>query len=328
MPNQEPSSYFEYIFNDVDSYRALLTGANLEISQLEPGQLIGRHVRLGLQSGQFSYIETSLAMRGMGTFPNLWTLSVILKSEGRSLQHGIEVRAGSLLIHRPGAEHDGVYGRNFKIVCFAIDDEEFAKHVRQLPPQLQDAIRQPWSVFEPPPAARQEIIAHFAEAAAIIQSDARVRKSGQALAKFEEEMACDFLEVVSRQFPSYSNGTDQRAAAMLQRVDDVADESGLVDPTVAELCIACEVPRRTLNRAFQNTLGMGPATYLRRVRLNRARHALQEERTHSTTVTDVALDLGFWHLSRFAEQYGELFGETPSETLGRVNKEINEAAQR
>jgi transcriptional regulator GlxA family with amidase domain len=201
----------------------------------------------------------------------------------------------------------------------------FAKHVRQLPPQLQDAIRQPWLVFEPPPAARQEIIAHFAEAAAIIRSDARVRNSRQALLEFEEEMVCDFLEVVSQQFPSHSNGADQRAAAMLQRVDDVAEESGLVDPTVAELCVACEVPRRTLNRAFQNTLGMGPATYLRRVRLNRARHALQEERTRSTTVTDAALDLGFWHLSRFAEQYKELFGESPHETLSHEHEETNKA---
>jgi hypothetical protein len=67
----------EYIINDADSYRAVLSGANLEISQLEPGRLIRRHVRLGLPDGQFSYIETSLSMRGIGTFPNMWTLSVI-----------------------------------------------------------------------------------------------------------------------------------------------------------------------------------------------------------------------------------------------------------
>ena len=104
----------------------------MKISQLEPGRLSGRHVRLGLPGGQFSCVETNLSMRGRGTFPNLWTLSVILECKGRSLQHGIEVRAGSLLIHGPGAEHDGVYGRNSKIVCFSIPDEVFAKHIQRL----------------------------------------------------------------------------------------------------------------------------------------------------------------------------------------------------
>lgn len=320
MLNQKPSNYFEFIINDADSYRAVLAGANLEISQLEPGRLVGRHVRLGLPGGQFSYVETGLSLRCTGTFPNLWTLSVILESKGRSLQHGIEVRAGSLFIHGPGAEHDGVYGQNFKIVCFVVSDEVFAKHIRRLSPQLQDAMRQPWSVFEPPPASRREIIAYFAEAAAIIQSDPRVRNSSHSLAKFEEEMVCDFLEAVAQQFPPHSIGTDQRAPAMVQRVDRALQESHLVDPTVAELCDACEVPRRTLNRAFQDALGIGPATYVRRLRLNRARRALQRKGKRSTTVSGVALELGFWHLGRFAEQYNELFGESPHETVRRADR--------
>ncbi len=311
--------YFEYIINDADSYRAVLTGVDLQISQLEPGRLIGRHVRLGLQGGQFSYVETGLSLRGTGSFPNLWTLSVVLDSATRSLQHGIEVGAGSMFIHWPRAEQDGVYGRNFKIVCFSLRDEVFVKHIRRLSLQLQDALHQPWSVYEPPPALRRKIITQFAEAAGIIQSDSRVRSSSQALAKFEEELVCGFVEVVAQLFPSHLIGTDQRTAAMVQRVDQVVQKSRLVDPTVAELCDVCEVSRRTLNRGFENALGMGPATYLRRVRLNRARRAL-EKRTRSTTVSGVALKLGFWHLGRFAEQYNELFGELPHETLSRVDR--------
>jgi AraC family transcriptional regulator, ethanolamine operon transcriptional activator len=93
---------------------------------------------------------------------------------------------------------------------------------------------------------------------------------------------------------------------------------------VAELCDAREVSRRTLNRLFKSALGMGPATYLRRVRLNRARRAL-EKRTRSITVSGVALKLGFWHLGRSAEQYNQLFGELPHVTLSRVHRETSEA---
>jgi AraC family transcriptional regulator, ethanolamine operon transcriptional activator len=91
---------------------------------------------------------------------------------------------------------------------------------------------------------------------------------------------------------------------------------------VAQLCAAYEVPRRTLNRAFQNVLRIGPGTYLRRVRLNGARRALQRRNPCSATVADVALEFGFWHPSRFAEQYHELFGELPHETLRRAHPGI------
>jgi hypothetical protein len=73
MANPKPSNYFEYVIRDADSYRAVFSGANWQISQLEPGRLSGRHVRLALPDGEFSYVETSLPLRGCGTFSNLWT---------------------------------------------------------------------------------------------------------------------------------------------------------------------------------------------------------------------------------------------------------------
>jgi len=315
-----PSNYFEHVIRDADSYAAMLSENALEISQIEPGSLSGRHVRFGLPSGQFSYVETSLALRGNGTFSNLWSLSTILESTTASRQHGIEVRPGSLVIHRPNTEHDAVYGRNFKVACLRVSDEALAKHLRQLDPQIQDAMRRPWSVFEPPPNSRQKIIEHFAEAAAIIRFAPQVRNSRRAVAEFEDELVSDFLGAVAHQFPAHSTGTDQRAAAMVRQIDEDVQKSHLVGPSVAELCAVYEVPRRTLERAFQNAVGMGPAIYLRCVRLNGARRALQRRSAHSTTVADVALEFGFWHLGRFAEQYNKLFGEPPHETLHRESR--------
>lgn len=320
MLKPNSSNYLEHIVRDADSYGAFLSEAALEISQIEPGCLSGRHVRFGLPAGQFSYVETSLALRGNGTFSNRWTLSIILESTVPSWQHGIVVRPGSLVIHRPNVEHDAVYGRNFKVACFSLRDDVLARHFAQLDPRVQDAMRRPWSVFEPPPNARQEIIEHFAEAAAIIRFGPRVRKSRPAIAKFEEELVCDFLETVEQQFPVHSIETDQRAAAIVRQVDEDARKSSLICSSVAELCTAYEVPRRTLNRAFQTVLGMGPATYLRRVRLNGARRALQQRSPGSGTVAAIALEFGFWHLGRFAEQYDKLFGELPHETLRRESR--------
>jgi AraC-like DNA-binding protein len=84
-----------------------------------------------------------------------------------------------------------------------------------------------------------------------------------------------------------------------------------------ELCEATGVSERTLQNAFKQVLGMSPVTYLNRLRLHRARSALRAAAFGSTTVIDVALRWGFWHVSDFSQAYKRCFGELPSETLRR-----------
>jgi transcriptional regulator GlxA family with amidase domain len=61
-------------------------------------------------------------------------------------------------------------------------------------------------------------------------------------------------------------------------------------------------------------MGMGPISYLRRLNLNRLRQSLRQPRANEPkSVTEIALDYGFWHLGRFSAQYREMFGESPRE---------------
>ena len=54
-------------------------------------------------------------------------------------------------------------------------------------------------------------------------------------------------------------------------------------------------------------------TYLKNVRLDLARMDLKNK--NNTTVTEIAMNCGFNHLSKFSIKYKERFGELPSETL-------------
>ncbi|PPC74531.1 AraC family transcriptional regulator [Pokkaliibacter plantistimulans] len=87
-------------------------------------------------------------------------------------------------------------------------------------------------------------------------------------------------------------------------------------PSIIDLCNKIGASRRKLQYCFHETLGINPVAYLRTLRLNEAHRALLQADS-TTTVQDVAACWGFWHLSRFATDYRQLFGERPSDTLRR-----------
>ena len=57
--------------------------------------------------------------------------------------------------------------------------------------------------------------------------------------------------------------------------------------------------------------------YVKQIRLESAQRTLLAAKTGVTTVTEVAVDHGFFQLGRFSADYRNAFGELPSETLGR-----------
>jgi AraC-like DNA-binding protein len=83
-----------------------------------------------------------------------------------------------------------------------------------------------------------------------------------------------------------------------------------------EICVALNVSAPTLNRCCAEHLRMSPMRYLWLRRMNLARRALQQK-NHSSSVTAIAMEFGFWHLGRFSEEYRSLFSELPSATLER-----------
>ncbi len=76
------------------------------------------------------------------------------------------------------------------------------------------------------------------------------------------------------------------------------------------------VSLRSLQLAFNEVYDLGPRDILNRIRLDKARQRLLAADADGQ-VTTVALDCGFFHLSRFAQAYARAYGERPSETLAR-----------
>jgi AraC family ethanolamine operon transcriptional activator len=104
-----------------------------------------------------------------------------------------------------------------------------------------------------------------------------------------------------------------RTREMIQRGEHVS-------PTVTDLCESLHVSPRTLQYAFQKSLGISVAAYVRSVRLDRVRRTLSDPAREVPRISDVATRWGFWHPSQFSRLYFRQFGELPSETLAQTRR--------
>lgn len=85
-------------------------------------------------------------------------------------------------------------------------------------------------------------------------------------------------------------------------------------PSISELCLAAGVSERRLRKAFVSTFDTPPWLFFRHWALSKAHRRLTTGDSPAPSVTDVATELGFSHLGRFAEYYRATYGVSPSTT--------------
>jgi transcriptional regulator GlxA family with amidase domain len=112
-----------------------------------------------------------------------------------------------------------------------------------------------------------------------------------------------------------TEGARPASTAVAKRAIDLMHGHPEKPWSTAGLARATGVSARALQRSFERSGQPSPMMYLRQLRLHRVHTELAANSPDSATVTMVASRWGFMHLGRFANQYRQLFGEPPSETL-------------
>jgi len=108
-----------------------------------------------------------------------------------------------------------------------------------------------------------------------------------------------------------------RGPAPVRRALEVIEDHYPEPLTIADLATASHISVRRLQAGFRRHVGLPPMSYLRHFRLDRAHELLCRADAETTSVTEVAMTCGLRHLGRFAAEYHDRYGETPSQTLHR-----------
>ena len=261
----------------------------------------------------------SQAVRVQVQFPgDRATLALALDAAEPIRLHGKSFRPDNLTVFGPGEEIDALFSPGSKWATFYMPIEDYERELAAVSesPHLPHPRGIPRFLPSRRSMARLQgalsSVEELARGLPGLFADAQWRKN------IERELKNGFFGALDDGAVIERRGVEARLISgwrIVREAEAQLDEDDAPVPSIASLCRKLRVSRRTLERAFQELVGVGPSAYFRIRALNAVRRALAEAPPYPGVVARLAVDHGFWHLGRFAQQYRELFGERPIDTL-------------
>jgi len=88
--------------------------------------------------------------------------------------------------------------------------------------------------------------------------------------------------------------------------------------TIADMVDDLQVSKRTIQHGFKHYLGFTPKEYQQYIRLNGVRKTILNMKDPHISLSEIAANYNYYHLGHFSAEYKKFFGESPSETLRKV----------
>lgn len=302
---------------EADEYSGSLPGLTLDV--IRTGRGFGSNIVT-------SYVERDITIACASTrFPMIGrtttdddTIIVALITSAPSSTRwcGIDLQPSSMLLYGPGAEHTGISpaGVDFTFTSLSIRALEESAEYREIDFRVPERGR----VIALDSAPDTALIAGVLRAAGdqlnegglLLRSEDVLRSVGAMLAHEPMTSRC----VGRRMTDSWS--------FVSVCIDYVDSQRGTLSPrgvgarlSIPELCAVAHVSERRLRNAFYDTTGVSPMRFFRLRSLTRARRLLLNARDLGGSIPDVALSVGYDHVSRFSSYYNDVYGEYPSTTM-------------
>jgi len=226
---------------------------------------------------------------------------------------GLPAGETTLVHYAPGAEVVGRSNGSMSWVTMMFDQSAFDAYAMQLGIELAPRSC-PAQLLAPHPAAMAALRAAAREIFAIADT-AETMLDAPEVRRCQEESLLTAAALAARSAFESDDATAMSHRRAVQRALEVLEASGEEPVYIAQLCDAAGVSERTLRSAFQRVHGVSPIRYLHLHRMTQARRAISTADASKARVSDIATRFGFANLGRFAVEFRELFGQSPSKLL-------------
>jgi AraC family ethanolamine operon transcriptional activator len=302
------------VFRDFDEFSASNGVLEIDFLQLAAAPVDSRMQRVALDRMMLMRgWENAAYLTRSGSPEGVSTLLFQLVTGGSSLWRGREVNQRSLLSYQEGSEHiaRSTGGAVWTAVFIRTGALEAASLALRGVPPVRHANGA--AFLEPDPAELGGLRSAVAQAFLVAESAPQLLETASIRRSLEEAILAAAVASID---PLRERTTPDGPLVSHHRVVTRAEEAlaAAIDTPiyVADLCTAAGVSERTLRNAFQSLYHVSPIRLLHLRRLHQVRRALRDDGRAS--VTEAALRFGFGNLGRFAVEYRQLFGESPSQT--------------
>ncbi|MGM4893181.1 helix-turn-helix domain-containing protein [Tardiphaga sp. 839_C3_N1_4] len=302
--------------SDFEGFREAVHGSHVDVMQLERGKLRGSLTHVGIGNFSLSIGSFSAGIRTQRTSnEQKLIIGMLLGSSNRVTHWSYDMQPGDVLVIPPSIDHDGRFFGASSYAAIRLDLTDVASIFGGATDLADPAT---WSVknhYTADPRIGAIAIYRLRKIASRL-ADSTGDFPDQSADFWRRSITDAMMATVLHSLPSDTARLHTSATALVRNVEHYIDTAGTRPVHISEICTEFAVSRRSLHRAFDEVLGMGPVTFLRHKRLCNIHSILRERDPTQTTVAKVAIEHGFIELGRFAYYYHTLFGEHPSKTLG------------
>ncbi|HKD60579.1 MAG TPA: helix-turn-helix transcriptional regulator [Terracidiphilus sp.] len=242
-------------------------------------------------------------------------IGTLLDSTGRSTQWWTEIQPGDVGVFPAQVEIDVIHGGVTAYLVVSIPLPELLSMLDGEEHLADPTFWNTKGVYQTNPLIGAEMLQRLMRLISGIEQTFTV-PSDHAADFLKRSIIESFLVGLLSALPS-PRARSYTGARLLSETEDYVDAAGDRPVHISELCRALKVSRRSLHRAFADTLGVGPGAYLRRRRLSAIRSVLSRSDPATVSIGDVAFEYGFPEPGRFSAYYRAHFGEAPSDTFSR-----------
>jgi AraC-like DNA-binding protein len=304
---------------DPTAVRGSIEVLNQDVVNLDPKGFEVKRVTVPLVECCLIYTWSNSAVRTRTLIHEDFEACSILGPLAHGSIDGTKLHPYALIAAGPGAQAEIIVDSDYESVALLVPPRVLNEHLALRRTKADFDFPEDHELWRPATEMARKLfelgtrIADAAEDAPAIFDNSHWAKYGAQIEFMDSLFAtiesCNPAETVdtNRKGKSYSQ--------VVRTCEDYTLDLEERRPYLSELCAIANVSERTLQYAFQDIMGMSPLTYLHRLRLHRARDDLRRADSGSTSVTDVAMNWGFWHFGEFSRAYRNCFGELPSRTL-------------
>lgn len=283
-------------------------------TQLEPGELRVEHVALDLGSTFVATATINCASLHRVRAPaNSFSLLTRSRIGGAVFVGGRELTSGCGLRMDAGTEVELVAHQASACVLISVDKT-----------LIMPEVGYNWTSVGP--GAGVKLVGFSIEAGTALEERVRAILQGTLSqhdsAEFVHQLMTALLSGAAAWTPDRMTLTATRLERRRRRAVEAARayiREHLPEPMrLADLCRNTHLRARSLEYGFREVVRLSPMRYLRMLRLGEVRRELLKSAGSQRSISEIALDAGFSHLSQFTVDYKKVFGETPSATRRRL----------